>query len=134
MKINNRKELYEYLDSIDYSKYKESSMSDVYFIVTEEYDKEYVVTFISFEGEYFECPQQLIRIQLSDDELEYYVKDIYEDKYFKEALEYEKKFQFNGFHYEIDGYQTDPWIEKLVDIKPITETECFDFMLRRSGL
>ena len=132
MKINNREELYKYLDRIDYNKYKESNMSDVYFMLKEEDSRPYVVTFLHFEGSYFECPQELIRFPLQDKELKDYIIDNYSNEYFNEALEYEKKFQLNGYHYEINGWQVEPWIEKLEDIKPITESECLKFMLDHS--
>ena len=146
IKINSKQELYNFLNNFNFKDYKETELSSVYFLI--EYDK-YIepLYFISFEDVWFESVCTLGKFPLKDTNLAGYIKDIYfeqpleyhlnpvfTEKDFEKLYEYEKRFQIDGNHYEIDCFQTSPFLpEKFKIIKPMTETECLKWLINNNN-
>lgn len=130
MKIINRKELYEYLNNINWNNKKDTELSSVYFLVT--YNKRIQpIYFMKYDNVYFESNCSLFRCLMSEDELEDYVREIYEEKSFHNALEYERTMQRGKWHYEISCPQCSPFLpEQLENIEMISESECLDFLMK----
>lgn len=127
--INSKQDLYNYLNNFDWKAYRNTEMSDVYFLI--EYD-DYVepLHFMSFENVWFESPCSLSQCFMKDEDVAEYVKEMYFEEAFEEALEYEKMFQIDGKHYEIFNPQCFPFLpEKCKIIKPMTEKECLDWLI-----
>lgn len=129
--INSKEELNKYLDSIDWDEKRDTPLSSVYFLVEFDNHQE-PLYFVPFEGWYFESPCCLNQWELKDDDLEEYVKEIYEDESFDESLNFEKTMQINGVHYEIYVPQCSPFLTMPCKIiKMMSETECLDWLLKK---
>lgn len=129
MKINSKQELYNYLDNVDWFSKKDTSLSSVYFLVTFDNHTE-PMYFTSFEDVYFESPCELHRFPLNEDEVEEYVRELYYEDSFNNALEFERTMQRGNWHYDIDCPQCFPFLpEQLDNIQMISETECLDWLL-----
>lgn len=129
MKINSSEELYKYLDNTDWDSKRDTKISSVYFLVTFDGHTE-PIYFTSYEDVYFESPCELHRFPMKEDEIEEYVKEMYDKQYLKVSLEYEKTMQRGDWHYDIDVPQCTPFLpEQLDDIKMISESECLDWIL-----
>lgn len=130
MKINSRNELYKYLDNLDWNHKRDTPLSSVYFLVTFNKHTE-PVYFTNFEDAYFESPCELHRFPIKSDEIEEYVRELYYEDSFNNALEYEKTMQRGEWHYDIDCPQCDLFLpEQLDNIEMISETECLDWLLK----
>ena len=128
-----RDELYEYLNNVDFSKYKTSSMSSVYFLVKYK-DGIEPLYFMPYEGVYFESPCCLMET-FEEKYIEDYVKGTYIKSARKEALKYEKSMCRNGMHYEIDCPQCAPFLKGPMQIIQIlSEQECLDYLLNQRNL
>ena len=83
-----------------------------------------------FEDVYFASPCELYMSNLNDDDLEEYVKNIYNANAYKEAMKYEKLMQVNNMHYEIDCPQVEPFLPDEIEIvNVLTESECVKYLL-----
>jgi hypothetical protein len=132
MKINSKQELYKYLDSLDWNAKRDTSLSSVYFLVTYDNHTE-PIYFMSFEDVYFPSPCELHRFPFKENEIEDYVKEMYYEDSFNNALEFEKTMQRGNWHYDIDCPQCSPFLpEQLDNIEMISENECLDWLLERS--
>ena len=133
VEINSREELYKWLSEIDTSHKKETSLSSVYHLI--EFNKHIEpMYFMHYNGAYFESPCMLRWYNIKDSELENYVRDMYEQDAFKEALEFEKTMQRGDKHYEIDNPQCSPFLPdkiKILDI--LSESECLDWLIKNSN-
>lgn len=133
MIFKTKTELYKYLKRFDYTSKKSTKLSSVYFL-TKYGDIIEPLYFTSFENVWFPSPCNLNSFPLADDELEEYVKSIYEDKSFDEALKFEKIFQKDGMHYTIDCPQCYPFLPKQVEILDVfSEEECLKWLLENKG-
>lgn len=134
MKINSKQELYDYLDNINWNEKRDTILSSVFFLVTFDNYTE-PLYFTSFEDVYFESPCELHRFPLKEDDIEEYVKELYYEDSFSNALEFEKTMQRGEWHYDIDCPQCEPFLpDQLDDIKMVSETECLDWILERAKL
>ncbi len=132
IKFKNREELYKFLNEFDWNSKKETELSSVYFLIKE--DDGYVepLHFMSFEGAYFESPCDLHEYPMKDEELEDFVRDMYEEDAFEKALEYEKLFQRDGIHYDIDNPQVSPFLKENFELLDVfSETECLNWLLQK---
>lgn len=119
MKIHNRQELYEYLR-------KEGSQ---YYLIKFD-DHIEPIYFFPYEGSYFESPCVLSRFPMKEDELEDYVHELYDEKYYEHGLAYEKTMQIGDMHYDLDCPQCTPFLpDELEIIKPMTEEECLHWII-----
>ena len=134
MEFNTRKELYDYLNNFDFKSKKDTEMSSVYFLM--EFNNHIEpIYFMSYENSWFESPCELHRTQLNDNELMEFVKEIYKADAINKAYEYEKIFQRDGYHYDIDVPQCLPFIpeeSKIIDV--LSEKECLDWLLEHRKL
>lgn len=131
--IRNRKELYQYLNTVDWHSKKDSNMSSVYFLITYN-GKTEPIYFMSYEGVYFESPCELHKFPMNECEIDEYVKELYTKESFQQALEYEKAMHRGNWHYDIDCPQCAASFlpEKLDDIKMISESECLEWLIKHS--
>lgn len=130
LKINNRKELYDYLSKVDVSEKQETGMSSVYFLVTYN-GKTEPLYFMPYEGSYFESVCELHQFEMREDELEQLVKELYLPEAYEKALDFEKTMFIDGIRYEINNPQCVPFLPEVIDdIKPISETECVKWILQ----
>lgn len=130
IKFENREQLYRFLDNFDSSEKRNSEMSSVYYLIKNENYTE-PLYFMSFENVYFESPCELHFCEMNDNELEEFVKEMYQKEYFDEALEFEKMHQINGIHYDIDNPQVEPFLKEnfeLLDV--LSETECLNWLIQ----
>ena len=129
--IENRKELYNFLDNVDYSKYQPNSMSSVYFLIKNKNTIE-PIHFMHYKNAYFESPCYLVET-FSEENVEDYVKETYVKSARKQALEYEKSMCRNGVHYEIECPQCSPFFNGPIQIIQIlTEQECLDYLINNN--
>lgn len=130
MLLHSKKELYQYLDNVDWNLKKENKLADVYFLIKFDQHIE-PIYFTQFEDVYFEYPCDLKRFPLEENELSEYVKEMYGADEFEMALEYEKLLQREGWHYEIMCWQCSPFLpEEIEVIDMISESECLDWLLK----
>lgn len=142
VQINSKEERYKYLDSLDFSKYKNNKYDCVHFLIKYTVDsKEYVepVYFWKFDDWYLEYPCTLFNYNESledyinfhfgmDDDFNVIKKPL--DSYEKELVEYEKQFQIGDVHYEIEHFQCLPFLpEKIEIIGILTEKECLEYLI-----
>lgn len=128
--INNRKELYEYLENQNFDDKRDTKLSSVYFLVEYEGKKE-IVYFTHFQDVYFESPITLMSYEMSIEELKKYVKDTYMEESYEDALAYELTLYRNGKLYEIDCPQCSPWLpDKIDNIEMLSESQCLDLILK----
>lgn len=141
-KINNKKELYNFLNNVDYKRYKETSIDSVYFLVRYVIDKKEYIEPIYFyssnNGKTYDggpCTitkhkgislRRWMNIQWGDgttnDPL---------NEFDKEAVEYERKFQVGNIHYVIDSFLCEPFLPKKLEVlKIFTEKECLKYFLK----
>lgn len=141
MKIKSRQELYDYLNNFDWESKKDSNLSSVYFLIKYD-DLIEAIYFYKHKDSWFESPCILSKFSLKDNELKEYISEVYElDEYLvgqalqealDEAYQYELTFQQNGFHYEIDNFQTSPFLpDKIEIVKAMSETECLEWLRQR---
>ena len=132
MKINSKQELYDYLDNVDLSSKKDTQLSSVYYLVTFDNHTE-PIYFTRFGDVYFESPCELHRFPMKENEIEEYVKGIYYEESFENALEFEKTMHREKWLYDIDCPQCFPFLpERLDNIEIISESECLDWLLERT--
>ena len=131
----NRKELYEWLDNQNPDLKRLTDLSSVYYLAT--YSDGITprpitapLFFMHYENSYFESPCGLSYQEIeTEKDLEQYVKDIYIPSAWEDAFAYEKTLWKQGRLYEIHNLQVEPFIEEVIDIKMISETECLEWML-----
>ena len=126
--INNRNELYDYLNNVDWESKRDTKLSSVYFLVTVDSHTE-PIHFMQYENAYFESPCDLHSFPLLEDELEDYVKEVYEEIGTEYSLEFEKTMQRGSLHYDIDCPQCFPFFDKIDNIVMISEKECLDWLI-----
>lgn len=133
IKFYKKQDLYNFLNHFDYESKKETKLSSVYFLVKYKYkDKNIVepIYFTPFEDVYFASPCELYMSNINDDDLEEYVKSIYEVNAYKEAMKFEKLMQIDNMHYEIDCPQVEPFLPDEIEIvNVLTESECVKYLL-----
>ena len=79
---------------------------------------------------WFESPCYIRSFPLKDNALIEFVTALYEQESIENAYEYEKQFQINNQHYEIDCPQCDPFLpDKIKILKLLTEIECLNWFL-----
>ena len=131
--INSRKELYKYLNSVDWNSKKETKLGSVYFLIKYNNNIE-PIYFFYYEGSYFESPCFIHKTEMSKHELLEYVKNTYIKESWEESLEFENSMHKNGYHYEIDCPQCAPFLpERLEILKIMSEQECLDWYLEDKG-
>lgn len=133
VEFNTKQELYDYLNNFDFTSKKsnkDGGLSSVYFLV--EFDGEILpVYFMPFEGSWFESPCYLHKFLLKDEELINYVRERYGEDWSITCYEYERMFQKDNWHYEIECLQCEPFLpDKTKIIKPLSEEECLDWLLK----
>lgn len=126
--INNREELYSYLDNLDWDSKRDSKLSSVYFLVTVDGHTE-PIHFMHYENAYFESPCELHRFSMPESKLDDFVREIYEEDGYEDALEFEKTMQRGSWHYEINCHQCFPFFKKIDNIVIISEKECLDWLI-----
>lgn len=133
MEFNTKQELYNYLNNFDFESIKDNELSSVFFLV--EFDGHVEpIYFTPFEGVWFESPCNLFKIQLKDNEIEHYVKNLYYSGYWDIGYEYEKNMQRNGWHYEINCHQCFKFLpDKIKIVGVISDVECLDWLLNKSN-
>jgi hypothetical protein len=138
VEINSREELYEYLRQPN--KYRDQveaagpKLTSIYYLIREDDGFLHPIYFTSFEDVFFESPCELRGFKLKDEDLEEYVRELYEDENIDDVLEYEKVFQKDGIHYQMDNPQTDPFLSQHITIVDIlNEKTCFDWMMENWG-
>lgn len=124
----NRQDLYEYLRTVDFSSKKRCDMAAVYFLVTHDGVTE-PAYFTPYEDAFFESPCLLYGHTETETELEDSVKEMYLPQFWEEALAYERMLYRSGVHYQIENFQTEPYLETIDRIEMISETECLDWLL-----
>lgn len=129
MEINTKQELYDYLDNFDFDSVKDTKLSSVYFLI--EFDNHIEpIYFTHFRDVWFASPCCLHEYPLEDDLVGEYVKDMYLIKSWEDAYKYEKTMQRNGYHYEIDCPQCDPFLPDKIKIKDIfSDSKCLEWLL-----
>lgn len=133
MKFNTKQELYDFLNSFDFNSKKEVELASVYFLVKYENYTE-PIYFTKYEDVWFPSPCVLRSFPLKNAELSNYVKEMYEDTSFDKSLEYEKLFQREDTHYEIDVPQCTPFLpEKTEIISIFTETQCLNYLINKNA-
>lgn len=131
MKLNSRKELYEYLESVDWKSKRDCSWSSVYFLISYDEHTE-AIHFMHYEDSWFESPCMLRGFPLDDDKLREYIEEQYIEKSWDEAYKYESVFQKDNYHFEIDNPQCFPFLpEKVEIIKVMSEEECLEWLIKR---
>ena len=129
MIINTKQELYDYLNNFDFKSKKDSPLSSVYFLVKHD-DVTEPIYFTPYEDVWFESPCEMLGIEMNEDELKEFVKEIYEEKYWEDAFKYESLLQKDGFHYDIDTPQCSPFLpDKIEIVGVLSERECMEWML-----
>ena len=130
-KFYNKTELYDFLKTFDYNQKKETSLSSLYFLVKYN-DTIEPLYFTPFRDVWFASPCEIHSFELGEKDLEEFVESLYEESSQKEALEFEKLFQRNGIHYDIDNPQVTPFLpDEITIIKALSETECLNWFLER---
>lgn len=133
MEFNTRKELYDYLDNFDFDSKRDTELSSVYFLM-EFNDHVEPIYFMHFRNSWFESPCDLHRFPLKDDEVTEYVKEMYQTDYLI-AYQHEKIFQKDGWHYDIDNPQCEPFLpDKVKIIDVFSEKECLDWLLENTNV
>lgn len=145
IRINSRDELNNYLYSVDYKKYKKTSMDSVYFLIKYEFDSKEIIEPIYFceyeEGGFFE---NTVVMQEFDESLIEYINFIYGDPevsferrnepledFDKEIVEYESQFQVDDKHYSIDSFSTLPFLPDSLEIIGImNERDCLEYLIK----
>ena len=132
MKINSKRELYDFLEILDWDAYKEHDWSSVYFLI--KYDKYTQAVYFSYiRNSWFESSCVLRVFPLADDKLKEYVEEQYIKKSWDEAYKYESVFQKDNCHYEIDNPQCFPFLpEELEIVKIMTEKECLEWLIEKT--
>lgn len=131
IKFKTREDFFEFLNNFDYDSKRDSELSSVYFLIKNE---EYVepLYFMPFEDVYFESPCELHSCDMTEEELEEYVHEMYQEDSFEQSLEFEKLHLIDGKHYEIDNPQTGPFLKgsfELLDV--LSERECLEWILNK---
>ena len=130
MVFRTKTDLYKYLKKFNYASKKSTELSSVYFL-TKYGDIIEPLYFTNFENVWFPSPCELRSVPMTDDQLVEYVKAIYEEDSFGEALKFEKIFQKDGIHYEINNPQCYPFLPKSVEIlDAFSEEECLEWLLK----
>lgn len=128
--ITSRKQLYKYLDNLNFEKYSETPLSSVYLLINNK-GKIEPIYFMHYEDVYFESPCCLMQT-MPEEDVEEYVKEYYETDYIEEAIAYEKGMCRNGYHYEIECPQCSPFLSETFEIIAVlTESECLDWLINK---
>lgn len=128
----NREELYKFLNEFDWSSKQETELSSIYFLIQYTNNIE-PLYFMHYEDIWFESPCCLHSYPMNEDELEEYVREIYQESSFEKAFEFEKTIYKDGVHYEIDCPQVSPFLEENFEILDVfSETECIDWLLEKN--
>lgn len=131
MLCKTRQDMYNYLDSLDFSEKKETEMSSVYFLIKENGIEE-MVYFMPYNGSYFESPCMLREWQMKKEELRKYVEELYTKESWDAAYEYEKLMQIDDNHYEIDNFQCEPYLKENIEIiQMVSESECLQWLIQK---
>ena len=131
MKLNSRKELYEYLESVDWESKRDCSWSSVYFLISYDEHTE-AIHFMHYEDSWFESSCVLRGFPLPDNKLREYVEERYIEKLWNEAHKYESVFQKDNYHFEIDNPQCFPFLPEEVEVvKVMSEEECLEWLIKR---
>ena len=130
MTFTTKTELNKFLKKFDYASKQSTTLSSVYFL-TKYGDITEPLLFTKFENLWMPAPCVLKEFSLPDEDLEEYVKAMYEQDAFLEALKFEKIFQHNGKHYVIDCPQCYPFLPKKIEIVDVfSEEECLEWLLK----
>lgn len=133
MKFNTKQELYDFLNNFDFNSKKEVDLASVYFLVKYDGYTE-PIYFTKYEDVWFPSPCALRNFPLKNEELSDYVKEMYEDTSFDKSFEYEKLFQKDNVHYEIDTPQCTPFLPEQTEIISIfTETQCLNYLINKNA-
>lgn len=129
MKFNTKQELYNYLDGFNFDSVKDTKLSSVYFLV--EFDNHIEpIYFTHFEDVWFASPCGLHKCPLKTDEIMEFVKELYYEDSWQDAYEYEKTMQRDGWHYEIDCPQCEPFLPDNIKIQDVfSDSKCLDWLL-----
>lgn len=127
--IHTRKELEQYLDDIYWDGTKETGLSSTYFLASY-HGKTEPVYFYEYEGKWLESPCTAVGIPCTKEKLESYVREAFHDKYFDVSLDYLRTTYRDGWLYQIEIYEVEPYLpEELVIEKVLTKSECLDWIL-----
>ena len=129
MEFNTKQELYEYLDKFNFDSIKDTKLSSVYFLV--EFDNHVEpIYFTHFEDVWFASTCDLHKYPLENDKVMEFVKELYYEDSWQDAYEYEKTMQRDGWHYEIDCPQYDPFLPDNIKIQNVfSDSKCLDWLL-----
>ena len=132
MEFNTKKELCDYLNNFDFDYKRDTELSSVYFLMEFNNHIEPIYC-MHFRDSWFESPCELHKFPLKDDEVIEYVKEMYQTDYLSVAYQYEKIFQKDGWHYDIDVPQCSPFLpDKVKIIDVFSEKECLDWLLEHT--
>lgn len=130
-KIDSKDELNDFLDEFDFERYQTTKMSSVYFLVKYN-DTTRPIYFCKIDDAWFASPCSLNKLKMDRNDVANFVESIYEPSAFNDALEYELTMYKDGYHYDINTPQCAPFLpEKIEIVKPLTETECLEYLLEQ---
>ncbi|MBR1854969.1 MAG: hypothetical protein IJ794_17815 [Lachnospiraceae bacterium] len=131
--ITSREMLDAVLREIDFASKKETELSEVYCLMEFEGHVEPLL-FSPFRDTFFESDCSLLAFPLREEELEGYVRYWYKKKHAKAALQYEKTMQRGAMHYEINCFQSAPFLTfPCTLLGVISKTECLDWLIQNHG-
>ena len=132
IEINSKAELYNHLNTFDFSSVRDCKMASVYFLVEHD-SKVWPMHFMPFKDVWFESPCSLHKFPLKDDEVSNLVISLYDYEMFQEAYELEKRMQKNGWHYSIENFQCSPFLpEKITILDVFSDEKCLEWLLEHA--
>lgn len=135
LNLENKKELYEYLDNVETKHKRKTNMCSVYYLIEYEYKTKKIIEpiyFMHYKNVYFPSPCELHYCEMKEKELKEYVLEMYEEESLEEAYEYENIFQKGNTHYEIYVPQCAPFLpEKVCVLNILSEEECLEWLLSK---
>ena len=127
MKITNKEQLYNFIRE---NTKKDTKLSSTYYLVKYLNGEMEPIYFTSFQNVFFESPCCLHEINLKAEDLEEFVKELYAEEFFEDALEFEKTMQIGNKHYEIDTPQTSLFLPNEFEIVDVfSDIDCVKWML-----
>lgn len=128
MKITNKKELYNFIKN---NIKKDTKLSSTYYLIKYNNGQLEPIYFTKFQDVYFESPCCLHEYDLKEEDLVDYVKEMYEEQFFEDALEFEKTMQIGNKHYDIDVPQTNLFLpDEFEIIEVFSDRDCVEWMLK----
>jgi hypothetical protein len=111
---------------------KETELSSVYFMITNDDGSKHIVYFEPSELYFsiYACQLVLIGNSMHGKELFDYVKEHYKDNIMK-AYDYEQTMMLDGKHYKIGLRPALHLIPEKFNIEPMTERECLEWLVSK---